>query len=114
MQDGAVLDLSGRSGFFSAVSSISAASNVSSEFINPRKTVQFPAHGTVTVNLAGRTDLKTIAESESNYIVTWSEYYGQPATTTFKLDDETKERFALSPDATGLRLVKKGFVMILR
>ncbi len=112
LQDGAVLDLSGRSGFFSAASSISAK-NVSSNFINPRKTVQFPAAGTVTVNLAGRTDLKTIAESESNYIVKWSEYYGQPATTTFKLDDETKEKFTLRPDATGLKLVKKKGLMII-
>ena len=107
LQDGAVLDLSGRSGCFSAVSLLSKGDNAN-------KTVQFPAGGTVTVNLAGRTDLKTLSESASNYIVTWSEYYGQPATTTFKLDDETKERFALSPDATGLKLVKKGFVMILR
>ena len=112
LQDGAVLDLSGRSGFFSAASSLSA-SNVSSDLINPRKTVQFPASGTVTVNLAGRMDLKTIAESESNYIVKWSEYYGQPTTTTFKLDDETKEKFTLRPDATGLKLVKKEGLMII-
>ena len=105
LQDGAVLDLAGRSGCFDAASLQSSGNETN-------KTVQFPAGGTVTVNLAGRTDLKTIAESESNYIVKWSEDYGQPATTTFKLDDETKEKFTLRPDATGLKLAKKGFMII--
>jgi len=106
LQDGAVLDLAGRSGCFDAAS-------LQSKGNETNKTVQFPAGGTVTVNLAGRTDLKTIAESESNYIVKWSEYYGQPTTTTFKLDDKTKEKFTLRTDATGLKLGKKGFMIIV-
>lgn len=108
LQDGAVLDLSGRSGCF-YVASLQPKGD------NANKTVQFPAGGTVTVSLAGRTDLKTIAESESNYIVKWSEYYGQPATTTFKLDAESAQKFKLKSDATGLRLnEKKGFMLIVK
>lgn len=56
---------------------------------------------------AGRTDLDAIANSDNNYIVKWSGHYGRPATTTFVLDDVTKEKFTLRPDATGLKLVKK-------
>ena len=114
LQDGATLNLSGRSGYFTAASSLGAASSVSS-MTHPRKTVQFPDTGTVTVNLAGRADLETIAGSESNYIVKWSTYYGQPTTTKFRLDAETAKKFSLRSDATGLRLnKKKGFMLIVK
>ncbi|MBQ4199893.1 MAG: DUF2341 domain-containing protein [Kiritimatiellae bacterium] len=112
LQDGAVLNLSERSGCFTAASSLSDG-RLPSNITNARKTVQFPDLGTVTVKLAGRTDLDAIANSDSNYIVKWSGHYGRPATTTFKLDDETKEKFTLRPDATGLKLEKKKGLMII-
>ena len=114
LQDGSTLNLSGRSGCFTAASSLGAKGSVSS-IEQPRKTVRFPDNGTVTVNLAGRADLETIAGSESNYIVTWSTYYGQPTTTTFRLDAETAQKFSLRSDATGLQLnKKKGFIIIFQ
>ncbi len=114
LQDGSTLNLSGRSGCFTAASSLGAKSSVSS-IAQPRKTVRFPDNGTVTVNLAGRADLETIAGSESNYIVKWSTHYGQPTTTTFRLDAETAQKFSLRSDATGLRLnKKKGFMIIFQ
>ena len=75
------------------------------------------ASGTVTVNLAGRTDLKTIAGSASNYIVKWStdSGMGEPSGTTFKLDAATAKYFKLKKDSTGLKLRKiKGLVIIVK
>jgi hypothetical protein len=115
MEDGSMLDLSGRTGYFTQTSALSNVSGGTAALQNARKSVQFPDNGTVTVNLAGRTDLKTIAESESNYIVRWNSYYGQPTTTTFRLDAETAQKFKLKSDATGLRLnKKKGFMLIVK
>ena len=118
MEDGSTLNLSGRTGYFT-VRSMLANSNDSALNTTAKKearrTVQFASGATVTVNLAGRTDLKTIAESESNYIVKWDSTFGQPTTTTFRLDAETAKRFSLRSDATGLRLnKKKGFIIIVK
>ena len=118
MEDGSALNLSGRSGYF-AVKSLLANSNDSALNTTAKKearrTVQFASGATVTVNLAGRTDLKTIAESESNYIVKWDSTFGQPTTTTFRLDAETAQNFSLRSDATGLQLnKKKGFMLIVK
>ncbi len=115
MEDGSMLDLSARTGYFTQASVISALNGATAALQNARKSVQFPDNGTVTVNLAGRTDLKTIAESESNYIVKWNSYYGQPTTTKFQLDAETAQKFSLRSDTTGLRLNKKrGLVIIVK
>ena len=118
MEDGSTLNLSGRTGYF-AVKSLLANSNDSALNTTAKKearrTVQFASGATVTVNLAGRTDLKTIAESESNYIVKWDSTFGQPTTTTFRLDAETAQKFSLRSDATGLQLnKKKGFMLIVQ
>lgn len=118
MEDGSTLNLSGRTGYF-AVKSLLANSNDSALNTTAKKearrTVQFASGATVTVNLAGRTDLKTIAESESNYIVKWDSTFGQPTTTTFRLDAGTAKKFSLKSDATGLRLnKKKGFMLVVK
>ena len=118
MEGGSTLDLSGRTGYFTVKSRIdntNAFGDTTTEE-KARKTVQF-ASGTVTVNLAGRTDLKTIAERADNYIVKWStdSGMGEPSGTTFKLDAETAVRFKLKKDSTGLQLVRvKGFICIIR
>jgi hypothetical protein len=118
MEDGSTLNLSGRTGCFSVKSSLAnsydAALNTTAKK-EARRTVQFASGATVTVNLAGRTDLKTIAESESNYIVKWDSTFGQPTTTTFRLDDVTAQNFSLRSDAIGLRLnEKRGFMIIVK
>jgi hypothetical protein len=118
MEDGSTLNLSGRTGYFSVKSSLAnsydAALNTTAKK-EARRTVQFASGATVTVNLAGRTDLKTIAESESNYIVKWDSTFGQPTTTTFRLDAVTAQNFSLRSDAIGLRLnEKRGFMIIVK
>ena len=118
MEDGSTLNLSGRTGYFAVKSllanSYDSALNTTAKK-EARRTVQFASGATVTVNLAGRTDLKTIAESESNYIVKWDSTFGQPTTTTFRLDAGTAQKFTLRSDATGLQLnKKKGFMLIVK
>ena len=75
--------------------------------------LQFAANATITVNLDGRTDLKTSAKSESPYVVTWST---KPAdTTTFVLDEATRQHFKCEVTDAGLRLVKtSGLVIIVQ
>ena len=72
------------------------------------------SNSTIMVNFEGRTDLKTIAKSESPYIVTWAT---KPADTTeFVLDAATQELgFKCKVTAAGLRLMKnKGLVIIVQ
>ena len=73
----------------------------------------FSGDSTITVNLEGRTDLKTIAKSASPYVVTWST---KPAgTTTFVLDAATRQHFKCEVTNAGLRLKKiKGLVIIVQ
>ncbi|MBQ6142620.1 MAG: hypothetical protein IJI54_15195 [Kiritimatiellae bacterium] len=120
MQDGSTLDLSGRSGCFSVKSNLQDTTDTnitgySSRQI-ARKTVQFASGAAVTVNLAGRADLETIAASAENYIVKWSaDAGGEPSGVTFRLDAATAQRYRLKSDATGLRLnKKKGFIIIVK
>ena len=65
------------------------------------------------MNLDGRTDLKTIAKSESPYIVTWAT---KPAdTTTFVLDEVTSQHFKCEVTDAGLLLMKtNGLVIIVQ
>lgn len=109
MMDGSTLNLSNWSGTFSCA------------FTNPKydnKTpmncnLQFDANSTITVNLEGRTDLKTIAKSESPYVVTWSTK--PAATTTFVLDETTGKHFKCKVTDAGLKLSRlKGVVIIVK
>jgi len=108
MQDGSTIDLSGRTGTFSTLSTFTTGST----------NLQFAAGANVTVNLAGRTDLRTIMKSESPYIVTWPEGLGPAANVTFKVDDTTKRNGVLvvrDDEHNGLRLVRAGgFTLLLR
>lgn len=103
LTDGATLDLSGRTGTCSAASVHSGVTNF----------ITTGAAGTITVNLAGRTDLKTLADSASPYVVTWN---GAPRSTMkFVPDAETvAQGLALRVDDTGIRLVRALFMIILR
>ncbi len=106
MQDGSTIDLSGRTGAFSTLSTFTTGST----------NLQFAAGANVTVNLAGRTDLKTIMKSESPYIVTWPEGLGPAANVTFKVDAETKRaglKIVRDDEHNALRLARAGGFMLI-
>ena len=109
MMDGSTLNLSRLTGTFNCT------------FTNPKydnKTegtlcnLQFATDSTITVNLEGRTDLKTLAKSESPYVVTWAT---KPAdTTTFVLDAATQELgFKCKVADAGLRIMKNSGIVII-
>ena len=110
MQDGSTIDLSGKTGTWS----------VKSAFSQGRNTVSFADGASVTLNLAGREDLRAIAKSSSPYIVTWAVTDGvaelPPDSAQFQVDDETKQKaFSVRKDGTGLKLVYScGTVIFLR
>ena len=89
-----------------------------SRFTSGKKDIGF-ASGTaespsvVNVNLAGRTDHKALAKSETPYIVTWS---ARPENVKFILDPQTKaDGYRLVPEAAGLRLHRyAGFIILVR
>ncbi len=108
MQDGSTIDLSGRTGAFSTLSTFTTGST----------NLQFAAGANVMVNLAGRTDLRTIVKSENPFVVTWPEGLGPAASVTFQVDAETKQnRFKIVRDdeRNGLRLIRaSGFTLIVQ
>ena len=48
-----------------------------------------------------KSDLRTIAKSETPYVVTWD---SQP-NATFTLDAATKKNFKIEPDGTGIKII---------
>ena len=106
MMDGSTLDLSKLTGAFSCNFSTGSGGTGSQK-------LSFAA-GTVTVNLEGRDDLKTIAKSASPYIVTWTT---KPAdTVSFALDESTAGHgYKCEVCDAGLKLIPPpGFSIILR
>ena len=78
-------------------------------------TTTFQSGSTVAVDLSGRNaNLKTIAKSESPYVVLWNG--NTPAAgTVFEIDAATGMKFRLFRDATGLRIVRRaGLAVIIR
>ncbi|MBQ9431217.1 MAG: alkaline phosphatase family protein [Kiritimatiellae bacterium] len=108
MMDGSTLDISHWSGAYNCVFTNPKYGNNAN---NTLCDLQFSA-GTITVNLAGRTDLEEIATSESPYIVTWEK---EPVTgVSFVLDPETAARtFEIAKESTGLRLKYSGGTIII-
>lgn len=105
--DGATLDLSGKTGSWSAACYHSDGKVTSR--IGPASDAK-----TVVVNLAGRTDLSTLAASATPYVVTWGEGVAKPA-AKFRVDEATQEQgWALRVDGTGLKLVRAQFLVIFR
>ena len=107
MQDGSTIDLSGATGAFSTLSYYTGGST----------NIKFAANANVTVNLAGRTDLRTIAKNKE-LVMSWPEGLGPAASVTFQVDAETKQnRFKIVRDdeRNGLRLVRaSGFTLIVQ
>jgi hypothetical protein len=84
---------------------------------NGKTDLEFADSGEITVNLAGRDDLKALARSENPYLFTWTVVDGTPVVpgATFVLDPDTAEAgFRLRKDSTGLKfLYAKGFMIIV-
>ena len=108
MQNGSTIDLSGATGAFSTLSYYTGGST----------NIKFAANANVTVNLAGRTDLRTIVKSENPFVVTWPEGLGPAANVTFQVDAETKRnhfKIIRDDERNGLRLARKpSFMLIVR
>ena len=114
LKDGATLDLSSASGTWSCKFT-NAGGNAGGDGSNSY--LAFADGATVTVNLAGRTDLETIADAR-DYVATWATSAVPADSVTFVLDETTaadSKGYRLRKDATGLKLTKKtGMSIILK
>ena len=114
MCNGSTLDLSAITGSFDLTNAVANTTSFVTGGVIGDMTFQSgtaEAPSAVNVNLAGRADLRTIARSESPYVVTWP---SQPANVDFVLDAATaKEGFLIVPDEKGLRLEHRMGIMIL-
>ena len=85
---------------------------------NGKTNLEFADSGEIAVNLAGRTDLKTLAKSADPHLFTWTVVDGNPVVpgATFVLDPDTKAAgYRLRKDFIGLRLVyTKGLMVIVK
>ncbi|MBQ9431622.1 MAG: hypothetical protein IJU44_08730 [Kiritimatiellae bacterium] len=106
LQDGAVLDLSGR------MTPLNEKSRIGDALPVVANTLSFAYNATILVNLAGREDLNALVKSDSPYLVTWET---PPQNVTFDLDEETGRSYYARPDDTGLRLFHyEGTTIMLR
>lgn len=83
---------------------------------NGKTDLEFADSGEITVKLAGRTDLKALAESEDPHLFTWPVTDGVPVVpgAEFTLDPDTASAgFKVKKDETGLRLVYDGGFMLI-
>ena len=106
MMGGSTLDLSEQTGEWLC------------KFANPGGTtatsdchVKFETGRTVTVNLAGRSDLATMA-AEGTYVVKWASN-GVPSNVTFNGDPATSAHYKFVQDATGLKLKRLPGLIVL-
>jgi hypothetical protein len=107
VQNDATLDLAA----LAAPLNANAVENTSGAMTFVSGTAQTPS--VVNVNLAGRTDLHTLAKSASPYVVTWS---SQPANVNFVLDAQSAANgYRICPEAEGLRLKRTtGSIVIIK
>ena len=109
MQDGSTIDLSGRTGAFSTLSTFTTGST----------NIKFTANANVTINLAGRdeTEIRTLAKN-CGLVMTWPEGLGPAANVTFQVDAETKAagfKVVRDDENNGLRFLRSGgFTLIVR
>lgn len=110
LQDGSVLDLSARTNACPVASAFGTA------IADGGPSLKFASGANVTVNLAGRTDLKTVAKSETPYVATWTEQTAPPASVKFVIDPATRRKgYKVRRDDTvhALRLIKSGGLVII-
>lgn len=107
LQNGATIDLSSRSGAWSA--RCFHAYTFTTNFLTAVAGAQ------VTVDLSGRTDLRELSKAANPYVVTW-DGAEIPASVVFAVDAATAQnRFYVRRDATGLRLCySSGTVLFIR
>ena len=114
MMDGSAFNLSSFDGVFSCHFDNTDGYAAQSE---TDCNVSFADGATVTVKLAGRSDLEALAEAR-DYVVTWAPNAVPAASTTFVLDAATAALpagYHLHKDTTGLRLHnKKGLTISIR
>ena len=107
VQNGATLDLAA----LAAPLNANAVANTSGAMTFVSGTAETPS--VVNVNLAGRTDLRTLAKSANPYVVTWS---SQPTNVEFVIDTQSKANgYRIYSEAEGLRLKRfKGFMILVK
>ena len=114
MMDGSTLDLSAETGSWSCTFNNNPGTSAGGDAI---PWVSFADNATITVNLAGRADLESIA-SAHDYVVTWHTAAVPAASTTFVLDAATAalpQGYHLRKTDEGLRLLKTdAFTLIIR
>ena len=102
MLDGSTLDLSSKTGAWSATFANGSKS----------KSMTFDAGACVTIDLHGRSDLVELAKSDNPYVITWSA--APDATVTLVPDEETAgAAFYIVPDETGAKLVRRQGTQII-
>ena len=91
---------------------------MTSAFANGKTDLEFADSGEITVNLAGRDDLKVLARSANPHLFMWTVVDETPTVpgADFVLDPETAAAgFRVRKDSTGLRLIyTKGFMLIVK
>ena len=114
LQDGATLDLRGWTGCFN----VKGRGHLGSE---TRSTLGFASGANVTVNLAGREDILSIAKSDLPLVVQWT----TEPDASFMLDSETARKFKIKKatievtdgetvtTVSGLKLTRKSGTMLI-
>ena len=89
---------------------------MASAFTNGKTNLEFADSGEITVNLAGRDDLKALARSANPYLITWTVKNDAPVVpgADFVLDSATAAAgYRLRKDATGLKVeTMRGLIII--
>ncbi len=102
MLDGSTIDLSSKTGAWSAT------------FVNSDNTrnTTFDEGACVTIDLHGRSDLAELAKSDNPYVITWSA--APDPTVKLVPDNETASAsFYIVPDETGAKLVRRQGTQII-
>ena len=114
MMDGSTLDLSAETGSWNCTFDNNPGTSAGGDAI---PWVSFAENATVTVNLAGRAELDSIANARG-YVATWATTAVPNASTTFALDAATaadSKGYYLKADDIGLKLCKKSaFTIVIR
>lgn len=114
MMDGSTLDLSAETGSWSCTFDNNPGTSAGGDAI---PWVSFAENATVTVNLAGRADLETIANNRG-LVVTWATGKAPADSTAFVLDAATaadSKGYYLRKTDDGLQLRKKdAFTIVIR
>ena len=89
---------------------------MASAFTKGKTNLEFADSGEITVNLAGRDDLKALARSANPYLITWTVKNDAPVVpgADFVLDSATAAAgYRLRKDATGLKVeTMRGLIII--